>query len=279
MKKFSFFGLILALVGISLVSYYNGNTTSIVTSNTKNQPNHEELDFQFPIGTTFKENIDSEGNIESYDFTLPSNSKMIGISSKNEIIDGLAGGSGTLRCTCSGDGACKPFTAGGKWGCVLDGCTNCKESVSKLKDSDAFDLFFLVQGEASVFFLLAALGIGSPIFQVDDWLSIPFIETKDFDNPDFQKVFTEIDDYIKSESKDLSTIVSIPYYIDGKKMLIDIPYDLVEDGMLYTLAAGNSGSSIACSGTCKSGKCVKKTAAFGQVTYCDGCDSGCSLTL
>jgi hypothetical protein len=287
MKKLVYVLLFLAILGIVIVACkknrekINREKSPVVSSvNLKSGIDGENIGFQFPLGTSFTENVNSDGEIMSYDFTLPSNSKMFGITSNNDITYGLAGGTGTLTCTCSGKGGCKPFTAAGKWGCLMDGCTDCKGTVKATKTAnETLNLFFVVRGEASEFLYLSSLGNGSPILSIEDWLTLPFIESSDFDNSVFQNVFTELSEYISSESRNSNNMVSIPYSIEGKKMLIDIPFELVEDGMLYTIQAGSSVSSISCSGSCKNGNCVKKTAAMGQVTYCDGCQSGCSLSM
>jgi hypothetical protein len=258
----------------------SSNQNAVSKEDIKQRNSIEEVSgFKFPDGTIFTNNLNSDGEIKSIDFKLPVNSKIFGILSNNTLVNRTGDGGGGLKCTCTGTGGCKPFTAGGKWGCLIDGCSKCTGTVSSKSNAagqgDLLDLFFIQRGEGNEFLALSALNNSRPIIDINEWLELPFVTNEEINRAEFQNAIISLLDYIDNKSSEKQDMVSIPFYISGKKMLIDVPYSTIEDGMLYTV----SGGSVSCSGSCPNGSCGKSTAAMGQVTYCDGCQSGCTLTM
>lgn len=230
-----------------------------------------------PEGTVITEIKDENNITTSLDFTFNNNSELIGYYEENGITKISTSGNGSLTCTCTGTGGCKPFTAGGKIGCLIDGCKECKGTVNS--KTIAFDFIFIRNGEISAELSLSSLGSWSTIIDPQTWLDLPFMDASDLENTNFKEALNEIQDYISENAGSTENLVSIPMQIMNKKFLIDVPFSLVENGMLYSFKASGSGSTITCSGSCNYGTCKKVSAGMGQVTYCDGCQTGCTLSI
>jgi hypothetical protein len=180
----------------------------------------------------------------------------------------------SITCTCTGSGGCKPFAAGGKVGCFTEKCQECIGKTSNLQSNESFEFFFIQKGARVPESDLAYFSDARMIFTYDEWESFPFVTEIEINSPKFQDALGVIlNEVNKFEKIDL---VATPILIFGKKLLITIPYAAIESGGLYTSTI--NGDNYSCSGKCGTDtKCFVDTANFGQVVFCSGCSSGCTL--
>lgn len=130
----------------------------------------------------------------------------------------------------------------------------------------------------SVLFALSGFSHLKGIGSVEEWLALPFI-SESF----YKEVEDEIIEAMESVwEKPINEIrlsensVYVPISIYDQKLLLAMPIDKVDAGLMYTLrAAMDFNSSGSCSG-CE-GRCHYKSVKLGAIVYCDGCDSGCTL--
>lgn len=242
------------------------------------QLKQRETIFIFPEGTQFEKSLLLD---EAIDFTLPQGYEFISMN-EDETKALASTSSGSIRCDCtSGDGACKPFTAGGKTGCFQEGCSTCVGTSSNNQYITSTISFIKIPQTGDGVFLSALSGFNPihPICDTKEWIALPYM-TEHF----YTQVANEVDLLLervwKKPAEEISlteNTVYVPLAVYDHKVLLAVPYDKLEPGLLYTLRKANNINSSAstCSGC--SGKCKRKSANFGAVVYCDGCDSGCTL--
>jgi hypothetical protein len=111
-------------------------------------------------------------------------------------------------------------------------------------------------------------GFGS-IVSYQEWLDLPFISQENLDiNGDLLDSFNELINGMTS-SLDQTKIVAVAFKLNNEKFLMDIPFSLVSESNLYTLAAASTVYS--CSGSCTAGTCTLITSPSIACTTCDGC--------
>ena len=232
--------------------------------------------FLFPQGTEFE----ISENSDEMSFSLPFGYQYIELTDDESYIYN----GGSIRCDCSsGDGACVPFAGGGYIGCVTEGCSTCIGTTSGGSESAReisleFIKLLLLTYSDSVLFALSGLSHLKGIGSAEEWFALPFI-SESF----YEEVEDEIIEALESVwEKPINEIrlsensVYVPISIYDQKLLLAMPIDNVDAGLMYTLrAAMNFNSSGSCSG-CE-GSCHYKSVKLGAFVFCDGCDSGCTL--
>ena len=278
MKKLNFKRITLVVIAVLfgavvLTSCSKGGVEPYVK-----QLKQRETIFIFPEGTQFEKSLLLD---EAIDFTLPQGYEFISMN-EDETRALASTSSGSIRCDCtSGDGACKPFTAGGKTGCFTEGCSTCVGTSSNNQYITSTISFIKIPQTADGAFLSALAGFNPihPICDIQEWIALPYM-TEHF----YTQVANEVDLLLervwKKPVEEISlteNTVYVPLAVYDHKVLLAVPYDKLEPGLLYTLRKANNINSSAstCSGC--SGKCKRKSVNFGVVVYCDGCDSGCTL--
>lgn len=258
----------------------------VLTSCSKNQPvletrnlDRQETIFLFPEGTR---SIPSKTADNEMDFILPKGYEFITFNPDQTRMLSITNG-GTITCDCSsGDGGCKPFSAKGNMGCFTEGCKTCVGTLSN-SNSFASTLNFIkvpILSNTGAMISLSGLGDYGCIINALDWVSAPYISSSDF-NPQINK---KLDELLESAwEKPIDEIrlddraVYTPMHINEYKFLMAIPFERLEEGMLFIpKKAIYVNSSATCSGC--SGACTLVSKSFGAVVFCDGCDSGCTLS-
>ena len=244
------------------------------------QLKQRETIFIFPEGTQFEKSLLLD---EAIDFTLPKGYEFISMNEdETEALSPTSNGS--IRCDCtSGDGACKPFTAGGITGCFTEGCSTCVGTSSNNQYITSTISFIKTpeSKDGAFFSALASFNPIHPISNIKEWIALPYM-TEYF----YSSVNNKVDEMLESiwkqsieEIRLTENTVYVPFAIYDHKVLLAVPFDVVqqEGNTLYTLrkASNINSSATRCSGC--SGSCKRKSTNFGAVVYCDGCDSGCSL--
>ena len=234
---------------------------------------YKDLGLKLPDGSTITEIYDTYGNIIELYCTLSDGNIFVGTIEGNKMITTT---SVSLTCTCTGSGGCKPFAAGGKMGCFTENCKECTGKTTKFSTKETFEFYFIQKGTRTTESNLAYLTDSRMLYTYDEWLKYPFVTSSEINKPEFKKILNEI---VSNASKfGAEDLVAVPIIINGKKMLLNVPFKAVENGGLYIKAI--SSTEYSCSGSCGTDtKCKKETASFGQVVYCTGCNSGCTLKM
>jgi hypothetical protein len=227
-----------------------------------------------PEGTTFKEVKSSKGDVERIDFKLPKDFAFYGVTTDGKMI---SDNGGSIKCSCSNSGSCKPFAAGGKMGCITENCSTCTGTTSAKKEKSSLSLYFIQNGAQPSMSELSAMSDARPMYVAEEWLKLPFPTKAEVDSKEFQEALNGLLNPSKSSSKNDKNLVAVAIVVKGKKMLMNMSFDEIESGVLYTNAI--SSKKYKCTGSCSGGTCKLETAGMGQVSYCDGCNSGCSLHM
>jgi hypothetical protein len=118
------------------------------------------------------------------------------------------------------------------------------------------------------------------ITDVEEWIEIPYLSS----NMD-EELTKELDKMLEAirgmpvENIRLNDeTIYTPIHAKGYKLLMAMPLSggLDEGSLFIPRKAKNLNSSASCSGC--SGDCKLTSIKFGAVLYCDGCDSGCTLS-
>ena len=280
MKKLNFRWTAVVTIAVILGSVF-------FTSCSKNQAvletrssDRQETIFLLPEGTRF---IPSRTADNEIDFILPKEYEFITLNTDQTRILSVSNG-GTITCDCtSGDGGCKPFAAGDYIGCFTEGCTTCVGTSSNSSTSASSTNFIKVPISTKTGDILNAFSgfseyryITNPL----EWVSIPYPSSHDLDlklNRKLDKMLEAIWEMPVNEIRLDDNTVYTPIYANGHKLLMAIPFHQLEEGTLYIPKKANLvNSSASCSGC--SGKCKVRSVKFGAVIFCDGCDSGCTLS-
>lgn len=234
----------------------------------------------FPPGTTFLETD------ESVRFTLPAGYSFVGNSNASGAAVSATNGSVTCKCTAS-SGACKPFRAGSQVGCTTDEkdpCSKCEMEVKARIGSTDIELAdYFIKTPDNNTTGLAYLADNRPILTIEEWNNTPFITRAEVQS---SSVSTALDEALaaawgnRSVQDPAVQKVTVPYLVGGKKVIMVVPLDAVDAGMMYgpaVLWAMGIGVVVKERCTGCSGDCVLKSEKLGQIRYCDGCRSGCTL--
>jgi len=260
----------------------------IVVACNKNQKNDnyvlddnriEESGYVFPQGTRFVENYNTNGDVENIDVYLPDGYTLFGVVD-DEVVQ-LPPGGGRITCSCSGSGKCSPVKVGNRVGCEIDGCSRCTGSAIGRQTNSSWQKlnFFFIQHktlseEAYAHAELEDFFGCVPIYDPQEWIDLPFINSEDFRNPEVIKHIEWFDEWVKEEEMDRNTpTVGVLWKIQDKKAMVLLPYDVVNhvDGLLIVARP----PAVSCSGRCKDGICTKSGTT---IVTCTGCDSGCTLS-
>ncbi len=243
----------------------NKNTSSILETINLNKV----LGLRLPDGSQITESDNS------LHFLLPNGFTFVGTTTNNEIISSVQG---TVKCECnSGDGGCGPFETKSQVGCASDKknlCKKCTMNTSTTKSDISYDLtnyFIKIDNDES----LPLLGEGLiPINSLEQWNQLEWV-THDI-IVQYNDIINGVLEFVNKgydEKNDIKVLVGVS--IEERKMLLEIPYKALEAGMMYTSNSvdGAGGKCSGCGGDCK-----YDTAKFGQIRFCSGCDSGCTLS-
>jgi hypothetical protein len=80
----------------------------------------------------------------------------------------------------------------------------------------------------------------------------------------------------------------VPVSVMGYLAYCVVPRTKLEKGMIEVGSGrsrtqtaidggGEAGGTVSCSGSCSGGSCKLQSSHFGQIKYCDGCSSGCTI--
>jgi len=275
MKQLSFF--IIGLVAVALAT-----SMSLRNPCMREQPadNFSLAGLVFPSGTTFQETA------EAIRFTLPAGCILVGNGNTSGAAVAATNGSVTCKCAAS-SGACKPFRAGSQVGCTTDEkdpCSKCEMEVkSRVGNTDIELADYFIKTPDNNTTGLAYLADNRPILTIEEWNNTPFITQAEVRS---SSVSTALDEALaaawgnRSVQDPAVQKVTVPYLVGGKKVIMVVPLDAVDAGMMYgpaVLWAMGVGVIVKESCTGCSGSCILKSEKLGQIRYCDGCHSGCTL--
>lgn len=231
---------------------------------------------------------------------LPEGYEILGYSS---VTNKLASAS-SYTCTCSSsDKSCTPFVAGDQVGCSTNKenpCPKCTgvSSPSLPTSLQQFDMLYLVHKVTHPVekMGLEAFALILPVTNPQELVDLPMIEGKDLESREFGVAIRDIADYTYPEGiKNAeggkipkgSSLVVVKY--NYKKFFLLVPSSMVEEGMIEVMPMNRSISkayfnpnyeletegNISCTG-CNE-QCTLQSAALGQIKYCGGCSSGCTI--
>ncbi len=231
---------------------------------------------------------------------LPYGYELLGYtSSTNKLI-----AASSYTCTCSDPNkSCTPFIAADQVGCSTNKdnpCPKCTgESLPSLPTSlQQFDMLYLVHKVTHPIkkMGLEAFAVILPVTNPQELVDLPMIDNKDLESREFGVALRDIADYTYPEGiknaeggkipKGSSLLVMKYGY---KKFFLVVPSSMVEEGMIEVVPMNRNISkadfntsyeletegNISCTGC--NGQCTLKSEAFGQIKYCGGCSSGCTI--
>jgi len=226
-----------------------------------------------PEGTSFREHENANGDIDKIDFRLPADYTFYGVTSNGKLI---SDNSGSIKCLCSENDKCRLFSTSGKMGSLSQNGSTCTQ-VSTLKQKGELSMFFIRNGAQAELSEESAFSDTRPMYEPEEWVHLPFPTKEEVESEEFQEALTGLLNPSKSATKNNNNLVAVAVVVKGKKILMNVSFDELEPGCLYT----NSISPIKynCTGSCKGESCKFITAASGQIAYCYGCNSGCVLSI
>lgn len=187
----------------------------------------------FPPGTTFQETD------ESVRFTLPAGYTLVGNSNASGAAVFATNGSVTCMCTASSS-VCKPLRAGWQIGCTTDEkapCSTCEMAVkSRVGDTDIELANYFIKTPDNNTTGLAYFADNRPILTIEEWNNTPFITQAEMQS---SSVSTAIDEALAAAWGERSVQapavqkVTVPYLVGGKKVILTVPLDAVDAGMMY----------------------------------------------
>lgn len=209
-------------------------------------------------------------------FTLPSDYRLIGISSDDQ--ERVSGG-GKLTCDClSADGNCTATETDKTVGCNTEKskpCSECKGTVSSLVGTTEYTLkeFYIqkVSDETTSFMVFSSTRAS---LDLNEWNAMSWYSSGDLElENEIKEILAFAWDGFAFNVKTIDVLM----VSEAGKFFMEIPFESIEAGNIYTNLNTTEGTTkTTCSGC--SGNCVLKKAAFGKVRYCDGCDSGCTIS-
>lgn len=218
--------------------------------------------------------------------TLPQSVEAMYFSDKNDRFEPIA--SADYTCTCeTKDGTCKPFVAGDKIGCTTERNQTCTQCVGKKTSFTGLPtystVYYVHKIDKSDMGLLDGF---APIQLISDpnlLRTLPPVTPELLENQKINKALDEILTNFPSSAHTNFSGANLPIGysliaigIDDHVAYLAIPKNKVEAGMIEIAPImRHSEEGISCSGC--NGKCTLKTAKLGQIKYCDGCDSGCTI--
>lgn len=239
--------------------------------------------------------------------TVPEGYELIGYdASVNSLIDVVG-----YTCTCSDPNKkCTAFVAGDLVGCSTEKdnpcpkCTGTSTTVEALNKSlQEYDAIYLKHGDGITENPngLSNFATIKPVNSKNDLLNMPMITEKELLSNEFQLAIRDIQNFTYPEGLSGAAKGNIPkgsslivMQYSGKRFYLLIPSNLIEKGMFEVLplstnldqetlmmtqsidGVDDSAGTIKCSGC--SNTCILKSTALGQVKYCDGCNSGCTIS-
>jgi len=143
---------------------------------------------------------------------------------------------------------------------------------------------------------LEEFAVVKPISDPQELIVLPMINEDDFSSKEFECALNDIKEYtfpsgIKNADGGKiplgTSLVAMKF--NNKKFFLLIPSTQIEPGMIEILPMHTnvtksefttnyeleSAGDVYCTGC--DGKCMLKTKSLGQVKYCDGCNSGCTI--
>ena len=166
---------------------------------------------------------------------------------------------------------------------LLGGCSNASDTeqftnATANMNSIDFTQKPLQTYSDSVLYALSGFSHLSGIGSIEEWMTLPFI-SNDFYQEIEDDIIKAIESVWEMPLDDIQltdNTVYVPISIYDQKLLVALPVDKVDAGLMYTLRAANG---FATSGKCTGceGRCHYKSVKLGAIVYCDGCDSGCTL--
>lgn len=286
MKKLNFKWIAVVAIAVILGSVFftscSKNEAVLDLEVESRRSDRQETIFLFPEGTRFNPSRTADNEI---DFILPKEYEFITLNTDQTRVLSVTN-RGTITCDCtSGDGGCKPFAAGDYIGCFTEGCTTCVGTSSNSSTLASSINFIKVPISTKTGDFLNALASFSEYRYITnplEWVSIPYPSSQDLDiklNKRLDKMLESLWEVPVDEIRLGDNAVYTPVYLYGYKLLMAVPsYRLLEEGTLYipkkaSLVNSSASSCSGCSGSCK-----LKSVKFGAVIFCDGCDSGCTLS-
>ncbi|MDX1902788.1 MAG: hypothetical protein SFU27_01415, partial [Thermonemataceae bacterium] len=231
-------------------------------------------------------------------FKLPENYYAIIETASGEKIYADDGG---IRCDCGSGagGTCVPVKVGDKLGCFQsNGCTTCTATYFRTKgDAQPITIKNInimlgnietakedditreddLQGTTA--FLKESKLVEQliiPINSYSEMKKMKYISEQDLKSDFVDEQIKFIIEGAAKKSKSTEKVLS-PISIKGKLAFLVLPRDFVENSSgIFRLYDDEAG--LKCSGNCQAGSCVKKSRLFGEVVWCEGCNSGCSLS-
>jgi hypothetical protein len=205
-----------------------------------------------------------------------------------------------VRCECTkrgtGEGGCYPFAFQGEYGYILKGaCSSC-DKIMRINNQDVevknIEILFgeiskIKEYQKSLQMYALAISFSKKgkdvtVFPVTSYTQM--LEMKSVDGATLQKQsvieqLKQIVEFAKEESQNPSVVELTPLSVEGKLVFVELPKDFLETNHLYRWV---NKTNAKCTGSCTGGRCTlhKQTIPFvGTAYWCDGCDSGCTLSV
>jgi hypothetical protein len=200
--------------------------------------------------------------------------------------------SGSYTCTCeTADGTCTPFIAGSSVGCTTDvdkGCSKCsgKKATSLTYFNGFAKAYYVHDATPTDKGFLDGFAEIQAVRDVYSLVNIPPVDEEILNSRDVEDAIAKITENLEynkeldfSGGKIPEGYSLVPVIIKEHLAYLVVPQAKVEAGMIECLTLSFDSdlySSVSCSG-CNS-TCKLDTKAFGQVKYCAGCKSGCTIS-
>jgi len=261
MKKLFYFSILL-LVGIV---YSCADSNTAVDKDQKEvklrnlDPNFIPINIPFPEGTQF------EITESAISFTLPSTHYIAGLGTDGQFYASIAGGSGSITCTCSEGSGCDPITNPLGTGCLMkSGCSQCSKSTSSIANiaTDMLELaVFANESDVSI----------TEFSQLDGSYYLPekFLE--------FEAITELLTDITAGfDTGDGAEMKTVFVNLLGYSAAIEVPVES-DNTSLAVVAGGGGSGDVSCS--CNvSGSCpLKKHWSGTKWCESDGCTS-CTMS-
>lgn len=222
---------------------------------TSSDINFKSFNIPFPVGTVFNLTVDE------LQFDLPEPFYILGIDAEGNFHRSIAGGGGSVTCTCTKGSGCDPIKSGNDYGCLMkDGCSSCDKSTSSISGLNV-DLieFVIINPEFNI--------------SVDEFsqLNGHFLLPRNFiESNEVSDLLSELNTNMSQTSTTEKKVAFLNAY--GYIVPLEIPVDMDNTSISFR-SIGGDGTGVTCS--CNiAGKSCPKESKFG-VVWCnsDNCTS------
>lgn len=235
------------------------NAAQAATQRSTN-PDFRSFNMPFPEGTSVKfvDNV--------MHFTLPEPYYLLGVDAEGNFYRSLAGGSGSVTCTCKKGSGCDPIKSGSDYGCLMkENCSSCDKSSSSIAGvHDNLEHLLIMNPEYS---------LGVDVFeQLDQHFLLPpvFLEAQEF-----KEFFTQLQEQLKETESTNTKVAFLNAY--GYIAAVKIHDDQDNTSIAFKAIGGDGTAAVSCS--CNvAGKSCPKDSKF-NVVWCnsDNCTS-CTMS-